>query len=61
MGNGSSSHLTMELFKDVAGFEAVHVPYGGSPPAALAGAPSEVQLLFTVAPALMPLIQGGRV
>ena len=26
VGNGSSSHLTMELFKSVAGFEAVHVP-----------------------------------
>ena len=34
VGNGSSSHLTMELFKSVAGFDAVHVPYAGSPPAA---------------------------
>ena len=33
VGNGSSSHLTMELFKSVAGFDAVHVPYAGSPPA----------------------------
>ena len=60
VGNGSSSHVTMELFKDVAGFEAVHVPYGGSPPAALAAASGEVQLLFTVEPALKPLIKGGR-
>jgi tripartite-type tricarboxylate transporter receptor subunit TctC len=60
VGNGSSSHVTTELFKDAAGFEAVHVPYGGSPPAARALASGEVQLLFTVEPALKSLIQGGR-
>src|SRR5204863_2488521 len=31
VGNGSSSHLTMELFKEAAGIELVHVPYPGSP------------------------------
>ena len=61
VGNGSSSHLTMELFKSVAGIEAVHVPYAGSPPAATSLAAGDTQALFTVAPALLPLIQGGRV
>lgn len=61
VGNGSSSHLTMELFLAVAGIEAVHVPYNGSPPAGTSLAAGETQALFTVAPALMPLIQGGRV
>ena len=61
VGNGSSSHLTMELFKSVAGFEGVHVPYAGSPPAGTSLAAGETQALFTVAPALMPLVQGGRV
>jgi tripartite-type tricarboxylate transporter receptor subunit TctC len=61
VGNGSSSHLTMELFKSATGIDAVHVPYGGSPPAATSLAAGETQALFTVAPALMPLIQGGRV
>ena len=61
VGNGSSSHLTMELFKSVAGFEAVHVPYAGSPPAGTSLAAGETQALFAVAPALLPLIQGGRV
>jgi tripartite-type tricarboxylate transporter receptor subunit TctC len=61
VGNGSSSHLTMELFKAAAGFDAVHVPYGGSPPAASSLAAGETQLLFTVEPALKPLIQGGRI
>jgi tripartite-type tricarboxylate transporter receptor subunit TctC len=61
VGNGSSSHLTMELFKTAAGIDAVHVPYAGSPPAGTSLAAGETQALFTVAPALLPLIQGGRV
>jgi len=61
VGTGSSSHLTMELFKSAAGFEATHVPFAGSPPAGISVASEETQALFTVAPALLPLIQGGRI
>ena len=61
VGAGSSSHLTMELFKSAAGFEATHVPFAGSPPAGISVASEETQALFTVAPALLPLIQGGRI
>jgi tripartite-type tricarboxylate transporter receptor subunit TctC len=61
VGNGSSSHLTMELFKASAGIEAVHVPYAGSPPAATSLAAGETQALFAVEPALLPLIQGKRI
>jgi len=51
----------MELFRSAAGIEAVHVPYAGSPPAGLSLAAGDTQALFTVAPALLPLIQGKRV
>ncbi len=61
VGNGSSSHLSMELFLSAANLKAVHVPYKGSPPAAMAIAAGEVQALLTVAPALLPLVQDGRV
>jgi tripartite-type tricarboxylate transporter receptor subunit TctC len=61
VGNGSSSHLTMELFKSVTGIEATHIPYAGSPPAGTSLAAGETHALFTVAPALLPLIQGGRI
>jgi tripartite-type tricarboxylate transporter receptor subunit TctC len=61
VGNGSSSHLTMELFKGATGIAAVHVPYSGSPPAGTSLAAGETQALFAVAPALLPLVQGGRV
>ena len=61
VGNGSSSHLTMELLKSVAGFDAVHIPYAGSPPAGTSLAAGQTQALLTVEPALLPLIQGGRI
>ena len=60
VGPGSSSHLSMELFKSTAGFEATHVPFGGSPPAALSVAQGETQALMAVEPALLSLVQGGR-
>jgi tripartite-type tricarboxylate transporter receptor subunit TctC len=61
VGAGSSSHLTMELFRTIASFQAVHVPFNGSPPAGLSVASGDTPGLFTVAPALLPLIDGGRV
>ncbi len=61
VGNGSSSHLTMELLKSVTGLDAVHIPYSGSPPAAASLAAGDTHARFTVAPALLPLIQGGRI
>ena len=60
VGQGSSSHLSMELLKAAAGFEATHVPFNGSPPAALSVAQNETQALLTVEPALLSLVQGGR-
>ena len=61
VGNGSSSHLTMELFKTTTGISAVHVPYSGSPPAASSLAAGDTQLLFAVAPAMLPLVAAGKV
>jgi len=61
VGMGSSSHLTMELLKGQAQFEAVHVPYNGSPPAATSLAAGETQALLAVESALLPLIQSGRI
>ena len=60
VGNGSSSHLNMELFKSVAGIDAVHVPFNGSPPAVTATIQNETQMLFAVMQPLQAQIQGGR-
>jgi tripartite-type tricarboxylate transporter receptor subunit TctC len=61
VGIGSSSHLAMELLKATAGFEAVHVPYNGSPPAAASLAAGDTQMLLSTAPALLALVQAGKV
>ncbi len=61
IGNGSSSHLSMELLKAATGTFALHIPYNGSPPSALSVATGETQMIMTVAPALLPHVQAGRV
>ncbi|TAG04758.1 MAG: tripartite tricarboxylate transporter substrate binding protein [Betaproteobacteria bacterium] len=61
VGNGSSSHLAMELLKAEGGFDAQHVPFNGAPPAALSTANGDTQLLFAVASGIAPHVQSGRV
>lgn len=61
LGQGSSAHMTMELFLSEAGIKATHVPYNGSPPAALAVAQGDVHATWMVAPALLPHVQSGKV
>jgi tripartite-type tricarboxylate transporter receptor subunit TctC len=59
VGNGSSSHLNMELFKSVAGFDAVHVPFNGSPPAVKSTVQNDTQMIFAVMQPLQAQIQAG--
>ena len=61
LGNGSSAHLTMELFLAEAGLTATHIPFNGSPPAALAVAQGEADATFMVAPALLPHVRNNKV
>jgi tripartite-type tricarboxylate transporter receptor subunit TctC len=61
LGNGSSAHLTMELFLAEAGLKAMHIPFNGSPPAAMAVAQGEADATFMVAPALLPHVRSGKV
>ena len=60
VGNGSSSHLNMELLKSVAGFDAVHIPFNGSPPAVTATIQGETQAMFAVMQPLQAQIQAGK-
>jgi tripartite-type tricarboxylate transporter receptor subunit TctC len=61
LGNGSSAHLTMELFLHDAGFTATHVPYNGSPPAAMSVAQGDTDATFMTAPALLPHVRNNKV
>jgi tripartite-type tricarboxylate transporter receptor subunit TctC len=60
VGNGSASHLTMELLKQLAGIDVVHVPYPGSPQVNTAILNGQIAGGFVVPATAMPLVQAGR-
>lgn len=59
-GNGSPSHLAMELFKSMARVDMVHVPYKGGDPVLVALLSGEVQLYFGNIRAMMPHVRAGK-
>ena len=59
-GNGSSNHISMELFKTLAGVKLVHVPYKGSAPAVVDLLGGQVQVMFDNAPNVMPQVRAGK-
>jgi tripartite-type tricarboxylate transporter receptor subunit TctC len=59
-GNGTILHLTSELFKSVAGLEALHVPYKGSAPATQAILGKEVEFVFSTMPPAISHVKSGR-
>ena len=59
-GNGSSSHLSGELFKMMAGVNMVHVPYRGVAPALTDLLSGQVQVYFGPAPATIEYIKSGK-
>jgi tripartite-type tricarboxylate transporter receptor subunit TctC len=61
VGNGSSSHLAMEMLKAQAGLYLVHIPYNGAPPAVQATAAGDVHAIMSNPTSLMPLIRAGRI
>ena len=60
VGNGSSSHLGMELLKSMTGMDIVHVPFNGSPPAVKSTVQDETQMLFAVMQPLQAQIEAGK-
>ncbi len=60
VGNGSSSHLTMEYIKAVTNTYAVHIPFNGSPPAVMATMSGETQFIASVPTVISPQVKQGR-
>jgi tripartite-type tricarboxylate transporter receptor subunit TctC len=60
IGNGSLSHLSMELIAMKSGTEVVHVPYAGSSQAVLAVMSGEVQIACLPALSVMPQVKAGK-
>ena len=59
-GNGSAAHVAMEYFKWRSQTFMVHVPYRGAAPAVSDTVAGQTQLIFTGAPALMPMVKSGK-
>lgn len=59
-GNGTSIHLSGELFKTMAGVRMNHIPYKGSAPALTDLIGGQVQLMFDNLPSSMPHIKAGK-
>jgi tripartite-type tricarboxylate transporter receptor subunit TctC len=59
-GAGSSTHLSGELFKALAGVEILHVPYRGSSQALVDVISGQVTMLFDNAPSAIPFVQQGK-
>lgn len=59
-GNGTSIHLTGELFKTLTGVYMVHLPYRGSAPALTDLMAGNVNVMFDNLPSAMPFIKTGR-
>ena len=60
VGNGSASHLAMELFKTRAGLDIVHVPYQGFPQIVNAILAGQVQAGFMVPGIAMGQVRAGK-
>ncbi len=59
-GNGTSIHLSGELFKTMTGVQMAHVPYKGSSPALVDLMGGQVQLMFDNLPSALPQIKAGK-
>ena len=60
-GNGTSSHVTGELFKMMAGVNMLHVPYRGAAAALTDMIAGRVQVYFDLMPNSIEHIRGGKV
>jgi tripartite-type tricarboxylate transporter receptor subunit TctC len=59
-GNGTSIHLTGELFKSLTKTYMVHLPYRGSAPAVQDLIAGNTQVMFDNLPSALPHIRSGR-
>jgi tripartite-type tricarboxylate transporter receptor subunit TctC len=59
-GNGSTTHLAMEMLKDAARINLVHIPYKGNAPADVAILANEVQSVFGSMPALLQNVKANK-
>jgi tripartite-type tricarboxylate transporter receptor subunit TctC len=59
-GIGSSNHLSMEKFKQMAGVDITHVPYKGSAPAVTDLIGGQVNVMFDNVSNVLPHVKSGK-
>jgi tripartite-type tricarboxylate transporter receptor subunit TctC len=59
-GSGSATHINAEKFRAVAGYEAVHVPYKGTPEALTETVAGRLDYFFAPIVSALPLIRDGK-
>lgn len=59
-GNGSSIHMSCEMFKMETGTDIMHVPFNGSGPAITALLGGQVDSVFENMPTVMPNVEAGK-
>ncbi len=60
LGSGSTSHLTMEMFRSAAGMQLNHIPYKGSPAAHTELFSGQIPIMFDAIPAVLPHVKTGK-
>ena len=60
-GNGSTAHLSAELFQSMAGIKMTHVPYKGSAPAEVDLMAGVVDIMFDNLTSALPQYKAGKV
>ncbi len=60
LGNGSTSHLTMEMFRATTDIKINHVPFKGSAEAHTQLIGGQIPVMFDAIPATLPHIKSGR-
>jgi tripartite-type tricarboxylate transporter receptor subunit TctC len=60
-GNGTSMHVSAELFAMMAGVSLTHVPYKGAGPALVDLMSGQVQASFLSVPAAVPHVKAGKI
>jgi tripartite-type tricarboxylate transporter receptor subunit TctC len=59
-GNGTTLHLSGELFKRLANVEMTHIPYRGGAPAINDLIPGRVDVIFDNMPSILQHVKGGQ-
>jgi tripartite-type tricarboxylate transporter receptor subunit TctC len=57
---GAAGHLTMEVFRVMAGVDIQHVPYKGAPQALVDVINGQIEMTALAVPATMPLVRANR-